>query len=539
MIRATTFEGKRVAVFGLGGSGIVAAQSLVAGGADVVCWDDGEAGRERAAAEGLAVADLNGADWSGFDALVLAPGVPLTHPEPHWTVKLANAHNVEIIGDIEIFAREREALCPDSPFVAITGTNGKSTTTALIAHLLGHLGFDVQMGGNIGRAILTLDAPSPDRVHVVEMSSYQIDLTPTLKPSVGVLLNITPDHIDRHGTLEHYAAVKARLIEGSQYAVVCVDDRLCDAIFELQKAQMHSNDQKMRRERTVREGWYRPILPFDVPQRLAAASSSREVRLGYEARGTRLYHVDRDIENHWQKTRGRERLLADVDGIGSLRGVHNVQNALISVAAIVCLGKQIDLNEMKQKSALIHSDPEVFLKKVSSVPRRNLELLDGPELNEALASFPGLPHRMEEVGRVEHVLFINDSKATNAEAAEKALATFDGGIHWIAGGRAKAGGIEALKPLFPRIEKAYLIGESEDDFARTLEGTVDFERCDTLDVAVARAAAAARVSSAAEPVVLFSPACASFDQFANFEVRGDAFRDAVTALSGATSGEAN
>ncbi|HVJ76274.1 MAG TPA: Mur ligase family protein, partial [Hyphomicrobium sp.] len=224
MIRATSFHGKAVAVFGLGSSGIVAARALAAGGASVAAWDDGAAGREAAEREDVPLEDLSQADWSRFAALVLAPGVPLTHPEPHWTVQKARANGVEIIGDIEIFARERAKAAPNAPFIAITGTNGKSTTTALIAHILRYAGHDVQLGGNIGYPILTLDEPSPDRFHVIEMSSFQIDLTPTLKPTIGVMLNITPDHLDRHGSIEGYAAVKERLVQGAEVAAVGVDD---------------------------------------------------------------------------------------------------------------------------------------------------------------------------------------------------------------------------------------------------------------------------------------------------------------------------
>ena len=224
MIRATSFNGKTVAVFGLGSSGTAAARALLAGGANVAAWDDSAAGREAAAATAFRSSTSRQPTGRGFSALVLAPGVPLTHPVPHWTVKKAQANGVEIIGDIEIFARERALHAPSAPFIAITGTNGKSTTTALIAHILRHAGHDVQLGGNIGRAILTLDEPAPDRFHVIEMSSFQIDLTPTLNPTVGVMLNVTPDHLDRHGTIENYAAVKERVVQGAEVAAIGIDD---------------------------------------------------------------------------------------------------------------------------------------------------------------------------------------------------------------------------------------------------------------------------------------------------------------------------
>src|SRR5262249_45950611 len=227
MTPVTAFAGKKVAVFGLGGSGLVSASALLAGGADVIGWDDSVDAVAKATSAGIPTADLRQGDWSRISAFVLAPGVPLTHPAPHWTVALARAAAVEVIGDIELFCRERRAQAPKAPFVAITGTNGKSTTTALVAHLLRSAGRDAQIGGNIGTAILSLAPPDARRTHVVECSSYQIDLAPTLDPSVGILLNVTEDHLDRHGTLAHYAAVKERLVarvaEGGM-AVVRVRD---------------------------------------------------------------------------------------------------------------------------------------------------------------------------------------------------------------------------------------------------------------------------------------------------------------------------
>ena len=232
MIPVTSFAGKKVAVFGLGGSGLVSASALLAGGADVVGWDDNAETVAKATGAGIPTADLRQIDWSRIAALVLAPGVPLTYPAPHWTVGLARAAAVEVIGDIELFCRERRRHAPDAPFVAITGTNGKSTTTALTAHLVGAAGYDAQMGGNIGTAILSLEPPGRGRVHVIEVSSYQVDLAPSLDPSVGILINVSEDHLDRHGTLAHYAAVKERLVAGVQAegtAVVGVDDNWCQA----------------------------------------------------------------------------------------------------------------------------------------------------------------------------------------------------------------------------------------------------------------------------------------------------------------------
>jgi UDP-N-acetylmuramoylalanine--D-glutamate ligase len=451
--------GRSVALFGLGGSGLATALALKAGGARVLACDDNPARMDLARAQGIETGDLRTADWSGFQSLVLAPGVPLTHPEPHWTVGLTKAAGIEVIGDIELFCREREAVASGAPFVAITGTNGKSTTTALIAHVLRSAGRDVQMGGNIGTAILSLAPPSPDRVHVIEMSSFQIDLTPSLNPSIGVLLNISPDHLDRHGTLENYAAIKERLVQCAELAFIGIDDEWSRFVF--------------LRQQSLRPGEVLFLSEADVAgfgYRFEGGSVIAEL-----PKGTR--HV------------------ADLRDIGSLRGAHNAQNAGAAIAVA---------------EALRLSDDEIVA---------------------GLRSFPGLAHRMEEVGRRGRAIFVNDSKATNADSTEKALLSFRR-IFWILGGKAKAGGIEPLRPYFDRIERAYLIGEAAEDFAATLGDRVPFERCGIVDKAVAAAAEDAAHSEAEEPVVLLSPACASYDQFPNFEVRGDHFRDLVRALPG-------
>ena len=459
MIPVVSLKDRAVALFGLGGSGLATARALLAGGAMVTAWDDSPASVEKAAAEGIPTADLSAADWSGFAALVLAPGVPLTHPEPHWTVKRAQDAGVEIIGDIELFCRERRRAVRRPAFAAITGTNGKSTTTALLAHLLKVGGRDVQIGGNFGPAILGLEPPKAGRVYVIECSSYQIDLAPSLDPAVGLLLNLSPDHIDRHGTMENYAAVKERLIAGVEAggtAVVGVDDEWSRAIAER-----------------------------------AAAAGKNVVRLS--VRGALDDGVFLDGTDLAVAEKGVRVFTLKLAGIGSLRGAHNAQNAAAAFAAARALGLA----------------PEVIA--------------------AGMASFPGLAHRMEQVRTLGDVLFVNDSKATNADAAERALTSFDD-IFWIAGGKPKEGGIEPLRPLFQRVRKAYLIGVAAAEFAATLGEDVPFEMCGTLDVAVARAAADAAASGIAHPVVLLSPACASFDQYRNFEVRGDAFRALVNAL---------
>jgi len=461
VIPVTAFAGKKVAVFGLGGSGLVSASALLAGGADVVAYDDIAESVTKANAAGIPTADLHRADWSKIAALLLAPGVPLTHPAPHWTVGLARSAGVEVIGDVELFCRERARLVPDSPFVAITGTNGKSTTTALVAHLAASAGMDAQLGGNIGTAILSLQPPRAGRVHVIECSSYQIDLAPSLDPSVGILINLSEDHLDRHGTMEHYAAVKERLVAGVPQdgtAIVGVDDEWC------QKAAV----------RLAQAG-----------KRVVRISVRRELSNG-------IYVTDGRI---MRATGSGTAQIAELGGIGSLRGLHNAQNAACAAAAALALG------------------------------------LEPAAIQAGLRSFPGLAHRMEEIGRRGAVLYVNDSKATNADSAAQALACF-GDIFWIAGGKPKTGGIEPLRGFFPRIRKAYLIGEAAPEFAATLGTAVPHEINGTLDKALAAATRDAEAAAASEPVVLLSPACASFDQYRNFEIRGDAFRDLVRALPG-------
>ena len=458
MTPATSLGGRKVALFGLGGSGLATARALVAGGAEVIAWDDNPDSVSRAQADGIPVADLRQADWAGLASFVLSPGVPLTHPKPHWTVDLARGAGVEIIGDIELFVRERAARSPAAPFIAVTGTNGKSTTTALIAHILAHAGRDTQMGGNIGRAVMTLDPPAADRFHVVECSSYQIELAPSLNPTAGILLNLTPDHLDRHGTMQRYAEIKERLVAGSDSAIIGVDDSYCVQIAD-------------RLERTGK-------AVVRISKRLPLTD-------GYFADGTDLMEA----------VNGQYSRIGFLEGIGSLRGQHNAQNALAAVAACLAVG------------------------------------LDLGEIQAGLESFPGLAHRMEQIGRLGNVLFVNDSKATNADAAAPALSSFPR-IHWIAGGLPKEGGIEPLRSFFPRIAKAYLIGEAAPSFAATLGDAAPYEISGTLTAALQHAAADASRNGEADAVVLLSPACASFDQFRNFEVRGDAFRDAVMALDG-------
>lgn len=456
MIPVPGFEGRRVAVFGLGRSGITAARALKAGGAEPILWDDGVSGRMQAQAEGFAVEDLTVADWSAFAALVLSPGAPLTHPRPHWTVDKAHEAGVEIVGDLELFARVLAALPKTArpSVIGITGTNGKSTTTALIGWVLTQAGLTVHVGGNIGIGVLALPEPAADAVYVIECSSYQLDLTTRFAPDVAILTNMSPDHLDRHGGMEGYVAAKRRLFQAQGpegLALVGVD-----------------------------EAWGQGIVR-DMPR----ATS---------------------ISTHPSPTRGEgivgwpgglslsDGLTVDLTPARSLPGRHNAQNAAFAYAAARAVG-------VAHEAAV-----------------------------EGLMTFPGLAHRMETVGQLRQVRFVNDSKATNADAARQALSSYDR-VFWIAGGRAKAGGIDDLAELFDRVMHAFLIGEAAGPFAARL-GETPHTISGDMETAVAQAYAAASATGRDE-VVLLSPAAASFDQYPDFEVRGEAFRAAVLNL-GAT-----
>jgi len=442
--------GRTVAVLGLGKSGLATARVLAANGAQVWPWDDDEAARDAAADAGFEPVDLATADLSQTAMLVLSPGIPLTHPQPHPVVTAARAVGVEIVGDVELLRRAR----PQATAVGVTGTNGKSTTTALLGHILHAAGRRCAVGGNLGTPALALDALDADGIYVLELSSYQLDLLSEATFNVAVLLNITPDHLDRHGGMDSYVAAKRRIFRGmgpEATAVVGVDDAPS-----------------------------RELLAGLSGPRAVPISADRPVAGGvYAADG---WVVD-DMDG------GAERIarLADAP---ALPGVHNAQNAAAATAAARALG------------------------------------LAAPEIAPALASFPGLAHRQERIATLAGVSFVNDSKATNADATARALACYDA-VYWIAGGLPKAGGIASLAPLFPRIRHAYLIGKAAEAFAATLDGKVPHTLCGDLKTAVARAA------SDAEPgtVVLLSPACASWDQFKSFEARGDAFRAHVLGLA--------
>jgi UDP-N-acetylmuramoylalanine--D-glutamate ligase len=463
MIPSRAFANRTVAIFGLARTGLGAVRALVAGATRVIAWDDDSNARDLGGQEGAELMPWREWPWEDIAALILSPGVPLTHPKPHGVVEHANRAKVRIIGDVELFAHE---IRPDphqsskAPIIAITGTNGKSTTTALVGHILTQCGFDAQIGGNIGKSVLELASPSAKTIYVLEMSSFQIDLAPGLTPDVGILSNLSPDHIDRHGTLENYAAIKARLMRQTAkdgQVMIGVDDAYSSAIF----TQLSSSGGALAHPVSVGKVLGRGIFVVDGAL--------------YDAMGARAVKV------------------MDMATAARLPGTHNWQNAALAYGAV-----RPYVSDIKAIAA-------------------------------AIASFPGLAHRMEDVGHIGKTAFINDSKATNADATARALAVYPD-IFWIAGGKPKDGGIESLSEFFPRVRKAYLIGEAAPQFARTLDGKAPYDMSATLDVAVASAAADAAASSVVVPVVLLSPACASYDQYKDFEQRGDIFRTLVSKL---------
>jgi len=472
VIPSRAFANRTVAVFGLARTGLGAVRSLVAGGTNVIAWDDDSAARDLGGQEGAEIMPWRQWPWEKIAALVLSPGVPLTHPKPHGVVGHANDAKVPVIGDVELFARE---IRPDpdapgkAPVIAITGTNGKSTTTALVGHILKACGFDAQIGGNIGKSVLELSPPSssksgPKTIYVLEMSSFQIDLAPGLRPDVTVLSNLSPDHIDRHGSMDNYAAIKARLLKQTAkdgQVVAGVDDDYSSSIF----------------------------TQLAAAARNKAIAAAHPVSVG-KVLGRGLFVVEGAL---YDALGGRAVRVMDMAEATHLPGAHNWQNAALAFGAV-----------------------KPFI-------------ADTRQITAAIASFSGLAHRLEDVGHVGKAVFINDSKATNADATAKALGVYPD-IFWIAGGKPKEGGIESLAAFFPRIRKAYLIGEAAPLFARTLDGKAPYEMSGTLDKAVEAAARDAIAAPAAHSVVLLSPACASYDQFKDFEQRGDAFRDAVAKL---------
>jgi UDP-N-acetylmuramoylalanine--D-glutamate ligase len=454
MMPVPAYHNRQLALFGLGASGMAAAQALAASGARVDVWDDGEASRETAQANGLHLKNLSEGDMGNYDALIVAPGVPLTHPVPHPLVALANDKETPIIGDIELFAQARNDLFGHR-VAAITGTNGKSTTTALLTHIIEACGTPAVACGNIGTPIMALDPLPEGGIYVIEMSSYQIDLTHNLRPEVAILLNVAADHLDRHGTIENYASVKTRLLTSQQddaLAIVGVDDEWGLAAVEQLRALGRSR-----------------VIPLSVTRRLDDGISVIDGEL-VDAAG--------DVEIRFS-----------LNGLKTLPGQHNWQNAAAAYAAASRL------------------------------------YFAAQHIRAAMATFPGLAHRCELIAEDAGLQFINDSKATNVDAALRALSAFDN-IYWIAGGRAKDDALDPVTDYAGQIKHAFLIGEAADDMAQTLPGLgIDCEISGTMEAAFSAAVAAAAGQGG---TILLSPACASFDQYRNFEVRGDAFRNLVT-----------
>ncbi len=461
-IDLSRFHGKKFAVMGLGKSGLACALMLRRAGAHVTAWDDAEAARLKAQGDGLPTVDLSvlpDPDFNAFSTLVLAPGIPHTHPEPHPIAARAKAAGIEIIGDVEILRRAD----PETPLIGITGTNGKSTTTALIAHILDG-SRRVLCGGNLGTPVAGfLDRdPSARDLYVLELSSYQLELTPSLNADVAVFLNLSPDHLDRHGGMDGYFAAKKRIFartdDKPQDAVIGVDDRTGKDLADVLE--------KAGKGRVIR-----------------IASGGSEPDGIYIHKGRLIDAID-----------GRVTEIGDLNEAAALPGTHNMQNAAAAFAACRAIG--------------LHAE-EIFPK---------------------LLNFPGLAHRQQLIGEIDGIRFVNDSKATNADAAVKALSSYPA-IYWIAGGRAKDGGLGGIEPALAHIKAAFLIGEAEAEFAAWLDQReIANTRCATLPAAIKAAFKAAKQGEADKPVILLSPACASFDQYPNFEARGDAFVDAFNAL---------
>lgn len=451
MIASSTYKDRTVFILGLGRSGRSVAQSLLKAGAHVLAWDDQEEGRKIAQDENIPLANLDTLNWEGLDYFVLSPGIPHRYPAPHPLVLKAQSAGLQPLSDLEVLYQTQ----PHARYIGITGTNGKSTTTSLIGHILKEGGYPVDVGGNLGIPVMNLQPLNQDGVYVLEVSSYQLETSPHLHFNVSILLNITPDHLDRHGGMEGYIKAKKLIYKNADpedTLVISVDDPACLKIYEDLKAAGN-----------VR------LLPISIQRALAD---------GLYVQEGMLYENAQPILNLKQ--------------FEHLKGSHNWQNMAAAYGALRALG------------------------------------LESSKIANGIASFPGLAHRQQIVARYKNVLFVNDSKATNAEAVEKVLACYQGApIYWLVGGRPKEGGITNLKPYFSTIRHAFLFGEATPTFLPTLEGNVPYTLCETIEDAVTRAADLAFNNQEQGAVVLLAPACASFDQFRDFEARGEAFCDAV------------
>lgn len=467
MIPVQGVRGARIAILGLGRSGLSAARSIRAGGAEPLCWDDGADARARAKDEGFACKDLTRPQaFDGVDGLILSPGIPHLYPTPHAAVAAAQSAGVPVDNDVGLFFRslglaDWAGYTTPPRVIAITGSNGKSTTAALIHHVLSEAGRESQLAGNIGRGVLDIDPPGDAGIVVLELSSYQTDLARALTPDVAVFTNLTPDHLDRHGGLGGYFAAKRRLFAegGPDRAVIGVDEA---------------------------EGRYLAGQLSEAPgdDRVIRVSAAGKIEGG----GWSVFAKKGFLA---ETRKGRQLVSIDLRPIPGLPGAHNHQNACAAYAAVRALGLSPKL------------------------------------IGEAFETFAGLPHRSQRVAEADGVVFVNDSKATNTDSAAQALRAF-GRIRWIVGGQVKEGGLGALAPDLGAVVKAYVIGRQADDTALML-GDVPHEVCGTMARAVARAA------EEAEPgdTVLLAPAAASFDQYDNFERRGEDFIAEVEKVVGA------
>lgn len=455
MIKLRHYQDKKVGVVGLGKSGLATVSAMLAGGAQIWVWDDRETSRvafQNQFGEGnIRLLELVQWPWKELDTLVLSPGVPLTYPQPHAAVNFAREAGVRIVGDIELLCEAQ----PHARKIAITGTNGKSTTTSLIGHILAQAGVSVEVGGNLGTPALSLSPlGSGESCYVLELSSYQLDLVHTSRFNTSMLLNVTPDHIDRHGNLAGYVEAKAHIFDRQtkqDAALISLDDDYSRSVFASLKPATSAH--------------------------VYGISTLNELRQGV--------YVDKEGMLH-DRMSGQQAAYVDLHSITNLTGRHNWQNAAFAYAACKLFGLA----------------PSV--------------------IEKGLRSFPGLRHRLQLVCTLHGIRFINDSKATNADATSNALAPYNT-IYWIVGGKPKEGGITTLQPYFPNVVHAFLIGEAESAFAHTLNGQVSYTRCGTLANAFKAAAEMAMADRKQGAVVLLSPACASFDQWKSFEERGDAF----------------
>jgi UDP-N-acetylmuramoylalanine--D-glutamate ligase len=460
MIIPTCYKDKKVAVIGLGRSGQSVAQALMKGESHVLAWDDQESARKSAQNLNIPLMNPSLMEWSSIDKLILSPGVPHHYPAPHPLVAQAQLEGLRPLGDMEILCESQK----EARYIGITGTNGKSTTTSLIGHILKGMGAQVEVGGNLGIPVLELNPLNKDGIYVLEVSSYQLETAPSLHFDVSILLNITPDHLDRHGGMDGYIAAKKLIYRNSTHEdklVISVDDPHCLTIFEALKVSGKVG-----------------LIPISVCKSLNEGISVKEGIL-YEDKTSVL----------------------DLKTLERLKGQHNWQNIAAAYGALRALGFETE------------------------------------DIVKGISSFPGLVHRQQVVAQYKNVTFVNDSKATNAEAVAKALTCYSGSpIYWLVGGRSKEGGITNLKPYFKTIEHAYLYGEAASSFALTLKGNVPYTQCETLNEALEKATEKALRDEKKDAVVLLSPSCASFDQFQDFAARGDAFchkvRDIINLKSG-------